>query len=366
MTTRERRGTGERPLVSVVTPSYNQAAFLETALESVLGQDYPEVELIVVDGGSTDGSVEIIRGYRDRLAHWESSPDRGQADAINKGFARARGEIVAWLNSDDAYLPGTISAAVEAFREHPRAGMVYGDGLHVDGDLNLLERRRYPQVDALDLLCFETILQPAVFMRRGALDEVGPLDERYDLILDHELWLRMTLAYEAVHVPRFWAVERTHGDAKTIARAASFVDEAEEMLARSAERPELDDLFARHRGRIRAGFHVFAVRRLIDAGAFREASGHVWRAARYHPPTLLRYWYKAVQAFGSAAGLSAAFTAYRSVRRRSAGAGSRVRPAVLPPGSVDRDDRPAAGRGERGRTGAGDVHQREHRADDGF
>ena len=107
------------PLISIITPSFNQAAFLEETLLSVLGQDYPAIEYIVIDGGSTDGSVAILERYADQLAYWVSEPDAGQADAINKGFAKATGKYVAWLNSDDVYLPGAVATAVAALEEKP-------------------------------------------------------------------------------------------------------------------------------------------------------------------------------------------------------------------------------------------------------
>src|SRR5437870_3334626 len=114
----------EYPLVSIVTPSYNQAAYVEETIQSVLSQDYPRIEYLVIDGGSTDGSVEIIRRYKDQLAYWVSEPDAGQADAINKGAARAHGDLITWLNSDDLLLPGALEMAVEAHFRQPEALLV--------------------------------------------------------------------------------------------------------------------------------------------------------------------------------------------------------------------------------------------------
>ncbi|MFP3854639.1 MAG: glycosyltransferase family 2 protein [Anaerolineales bacterium] len=304
------------PLVSIITPSYNQAQFLETTLRSVLEQDYPHIEYIVIDGGSTDGSVEILERYSDQLAYWESESDRGQADAINKGFKRATGEIVAWLNSDDVYTMGAIQQAVEALESNPEAGMVYGDGLMVDEDLRLLDPHTYPPLSVVDLLSFEVLLQPAVFMRRHALEQVGYLNDDFNLILDHELWVRMASQFPIVHVPSFWALERTHGEAKTIALAGEFVTEAKQLLAWAQESDDLGETVQEHQNRILAGYHVFAARRLIDAEAFSVAVRHLGKAMQYHPPTLLRYWYKAVQAGFSALGLSEAFMTYRRLRRR--------------------------------------------------
>ncbi len=155
--------TPSLPRVSIVTPSFNQAAFLEETIQSVLSQDYPNLEYIIIDGGSTDGSVEIIEKYADRLAYWVSEKDAGQADGINKGLVRATGEVVAWLNSDDTYLggaietflPGSIRSAVAALQANPDCGLVYGDVLAVDAAGQKLNLARYDDWNLDDLLRFK-------------------------------------------------------------------------------------------------------------------------------------------------------------------------------------------------------------------
>ena len=285
-------------------------------MRSVLDQDYPSIEYIVMDGGSTDETPRIVESYRPRLAFYQSAPDRGQAHAINEGWSRATGEIVAWLNSDDVYLPGAVRQAVEALSQYPEAGGVYADGIMVDRDLALLDRHYYRPLSLLDLLSFEVILQPTVFLRRSALDQVGHLDPTYQLILDHELWIRLAAQFPLVHVRAFWALERTHGEAKTISQAGGFVQEAERLIASAAASPVLGPWVEGHRSRVYAGLDVFAARRLIDAGRYREAWRRIVSALRRHPPTVARYWYKAVQAGASAAGMAGVFEWYRRTRRR--------------------------------------------------
>jgi len=177
------------PLVSVVTPSYNQARFLEETIQSVLAQGYENLEYIIIDGGSTDGSLEIIRRYSNQLTWWVSEPDRGQTDAINKGFARARGEILAWLNSDDQYLPNAVSQASAYLQSHPEAGMVYGDADLVDQDGEFIGRFPARQIDYRDLRRGSVhIPQQASFFRADLWRQVGPLDPSFYFAMDYDLW----------------------------------------------------------------------------------------------------------------------------------------------------------------------------------
>ena len=229
------------PMVSIVTPSFNQVKFLRQAMESVLSQDYPHIEYLVVDGGSTDGSVDIIREYSSRLAWWVSEKDDGQADAINKGLRKARGEIVAWLNSDDFYLAHGISRMVQAFERNPQAGMIYGDLWSVGPKGELIKDVRFKNWGLKGLMCFRIIGQPAVFIRREALEKAGYLDVDYNVLLDHELWLRIAAGSKIQYQSGAVAAARYHSEAKNAALGTQFGVEAMKI----AEWLSKDERFAR-------------------------------------------------------------------------------------------------------------------------
>jgi glycosyltransferase involved in cell wall biosynthesis len=209
----------KQPLVSIITPSYNQARFLQDTIRSVLAQDYPNFEYLICDGGSTDGSVEIIREYAPHLAWWVSEPDQGQTDAINKGFAHARGDILAWLNSDDTYNPGAVSEAVQYLQAHPKAGMVYGDANFIDEQGRIIGKFNAQQTDYTRLMRGAVYIpQQAAFFGADLWQKVGPLDPSYYFAMDYDLWVRLAkLAPIHYHPGRIWANFRLHGDAKTIA-----------------------------------------------------------------------------------------------------------------------------------------------------
>jgi glycosyltransferase involved in cell wall biosynthesis len=274
-------------LVSIVTPSYNQAPFLEQTMQSVLEQDYPRLEYIVVDGGSTDSSVEVIKKYADRLAYWISEKDSGQGEAINKGFVRANGEILAWLNSDDYYMRNTISVAVSCFEQNPDVVMVYGDMLAVNGDGQTINVLKYKQLSMEDLLCFQIIGQPSVFFRRSALEKVGRLDPTFHFMLDHHLWIRLAQLGRILHVPQVWSAARYHPQAKNRARAAEFGREAFRVLEWAKKQPELAESVSKVKRRALASAHRYDSRYLLDGGQAASALGAWFRALFIHPPTAL-------------------------------------------------------------------------------
>jgi len=274
-------------LVSIITPSLNQSAFLRQAMLSVLEQDHDDTEYIVVDGGSMDGSVEIIKEYADRLAWWVSEQDSGQAAAINKGLAHAHGEIVAWLNSDDFYLPGAIAAAVRALAAHPSTVLVYANMQAVDEAGRMTNLLTYRQWTLEDLLCFNIIGQPAVFMRREAVLAVGGVDAALHALLDHQLWIKLALHGEILHVDATWAAARYHLGAKNWARAPEFGREAFQVLQWESQYSGLWPVFRRVERRARASAHRLNARYLVDGGQPWAALKAWGRAFGIDPPTAL-------------------------------------------------------------------------------
>lgn len=275
------------PLVSIITPSYNQAAYLEETLLSVLEQDYPNLEYIVVDGGSTDGSQEIIKKYQHRLAWWVSEADRGQADAINKGLAHAKGEIAAWLNSDDKYQPGAVSQAVSAFLAFPQAVMVYGNMLAIDARGQIFNALRYRQLTLDDLLCFEIIGQPAVFMHRETLNQVAGLDTSFHYMLDHQLWIKLAARGEIRHENQTWAAARYHPQAKNRAQAVQFGLEAFRILDWAHTQPELRPALGKNLRRAKASAQRVNARYLLDGGQPWKALKAWSKTLSIDPPTAL-------------------------------------------------------------------------------
>ena len=204
-----------KPLVTIVTPSYNQGEFIEETIESVLSQDYPYVEYIVMDGGSTDGTLDILKKYEGKLI-WQSGPDEGQADAINKGFQQAKGKIWAYINSDDMYLPGAIRRAVEYLEAHSDVAMVYGEGYHVRGDGVILERYYTEPFDFQRLaeICF--ICQPTAFYRAEAVRQIGFLNPSLRYCMDYDLWIRLAKLFCIGYVNQYLAKSRLHEVTKTL------------------------------------------------------------------------------------------------------------------------------------------------------
>jgi glycosyltransferase involved in cell wall biosynthesis len=217
--------------ISVVTPSYNQGRFIERTIRSVLEQQYPALEYWVFDGGSTDETLAVLRRYHDQL-RWTSEKDAGQADAVNKGIRASSGEIIGWLNSDDIYYPGALTAVAARFQAEPATDLIYGAANHIDADDRVINR--YPtepwNLDRFYETCF--LCQPAVFFRRSVVNRWGDLDDTLQYSMDYEYWLRLALAGArfSFYDNKILAGSRLHSDTKTLGERTECHAEINDML----------------------------------------------------------------------------------------------------------------------------------------
>jgi len=225
------------PLVTIVTPSFNQGRFIRATIESVLSQDYANIDYIIMDGGSTDSTADVVAEYADRLT-WVSEKDRGQSHAINKGFGVARGEIVAWINSDDILLPGAVSRAVAEFAKDPELGAVYGEGylMNEAGEFT----GRFPHTVPFDLWRLvhvsDYILQQTVFFRKAVFDDVGFIDEGLNWGMDWDILIRIGKRFEIRYIPEFMGALREYGEAKTFSGGHRRFMELVEIVRRHTDR----------------------------------------------------------------------------------------------------------------------------------
>jgi glycosyltransferase involved in cell wall biosynthesis len=206
----------EFPRISIVTPSFNQAQFLERTILSVLNQNYPNLEYIIIDGGSTDGSLEIIKRYEPWLAYWVSEEDAGQSDALNKGFARATGDIVGWQNSDDIYLPGAFHEAAEVFRKSPGVEVVFANRLDIDQDDHVIGEGRFTPFSLVSHFYEGMMLSnQSAFWRKDLFSKIGMFDPTLQVAMDYEFFLRAAVkGARFMHVRRYWGASRRHGSSK--------------------------------------------------------------------------------------------------------------------------------------------------------
>jgi glycosyltransferase involved in cell wall biosynthesis len=216
---KSRRGSlATRPLVAVLTPSYDQGRWLADNLRSVAAQSYPSIEHVVMDGGSTDGSLEALASASPAVV-WESGPDKGQSDAINKAFSRSTGEIIGWLNSDDAYFSrDVVEEAVRVFEDHPDVGVVYGHAALVNADGMLLHVIWTPSFARTLLRAYNLICQPTVFIRRSVIARPYLVDPEFDYCMDWELWLHLAERTRFHRLDRIVAIDRHHLQRKSLTR----------------------------------------------------------------------------------------------------------------------------------------------------
>lgn len=265
------------PLVSIVTPSYNQGRFIRETIESVLTQDYPNVEYWVIDGGSTDGTVSILKEYEhDPRFHWISEKDKGQSDAINKGWSRCRGKIVAWINSDDIYFPHAFRSQIDYLQRNPGVNIVYGDCMYTNQQGIRIRNAYGRPFHFLELLRFTIPYQPTVFLTRKAILCGGPLDVSFHYSMDSEYWLRLhkqglCFGYN----PSLIAAYRLHDSSKTVA----------DMLKLHADHKRLIELYAppEHHSRLLSDLYLQVAMHLVEMGRIRESFQYVTHALTIRP-----------------------------------------------------------------------------------
>lgn len=258
------------PLFSIVTPSFNQGRFIQETIESVLSQDYPNIEHWVIDGGSSDETLEILREYEnDPRFHWISEPDEGQSDAINKGLSRCRGEIFAWLNSDDVYAEGALRKAAAIWQELDHPVLLYGLAKDIDGQSKELNYTSalLPDMTLKHLLYYGkyTLAQPAVFAPTAYVREVGGVDPALHFTMDLDLWIALAERLPLYYIPDLLAYCRIHPEAKSLAQAADFIDEARGILLDAAQRGLMTEKQARARASIYAA-RIYLMPDYQDAG----------------------------------------------------------------------------------------------------
>jgi glycosyltransferase involved in cell wall biosynthesis len=290
MSTTANHDQDKLPLVSVVTPTYNQADFLRDTLESVLAQDYRHIEHQVIDDGSTDATPQILSEYADRIAV-ERHANRGQTPTINKGWERAQGDILTWLNSDDTFLPGAVTKAVEYFRQHPEVAIVFGDTLFTETDGTPIERSKTRgEFDYREfvLQCENPIAQPSAFIRRAVIEDIGLLDPAFYYFMDWDFWLRAGIRHRIAYIPELFSTYRLHKDSKTVAEANKAAPELEYMYRKFFARPDLpEDIRALER---RAMVNMFFTSGgyYLEGGNSKAATRMAFKALRAYPSSIHR------------------------------------------------------------------------------
>jgi len=272
------------PLFSIITPSLNQCAYISHTIESVLAQREVRVEFRVLDGGSADGTRELLRGYGDRL-DWVSEPDGGQSAAINRGWREAQGEIVTYLNSDDVLLPGALRRVADFFEQHPEVEAVYGDCDYVDerGAVSGPYPTRPYDYARLVREAVNYIPQPATFFRRRVLASEGYLDESLQYLMDFDYWLRLGVRHTVVYLPERLAALRLHADAKSLHAVGGFAPEYIRIYQKLFARTDLPEHLCALQTEAQRNCHYQAAYCAFWARDFAAARRYALQAWRYAP-----------------------------------------------------------------------------------
>ena len=273
------------PLVSIITPAYNRASYLDETIQSVLNQDYPRIEYIVLDDGSTDNTKEVLEKYTGQII-WETHPNMGETRTVNKGWSMAQGDIVAVVNSDDPLLPGAVSAAVAFMQAHPDILVAYPDWNMIGSGSELREHIQVPDYDYLYMLRrHHCIVGPGAFIRRRAFELTEMRDPEFRYVADFEYWLRLGLYGKFERIPKTLATFRVHPDSASVAqKSAAMADEHIRLMRKLYSLPDLSPEVRRVRAEAFSWAHCVAA---VTAGSARSAAlKHYVKSLSYHPATL--------------------------------------------------------------------------------
>lgn len=279
------------PKVSVITPAYNQGIFLRDTIESVLSQDYPNIELLVLNDGSTDNTEEILKEYTGRI-RWETQKNMGQTATINKGWRNTSGEIITWLNSDDTYLPGAVKAGVEYLLAHPETGIVFADSVFTEADGTHLERTRpLPPFDYTRFVssCENPISQPSSFIRRSVMEKAGELDPSYYYFMDWDFWLRAGLYCKIDYIPELWSTYRLHAESKTVAQSKKAAPELRYMYEKYFSRKDLPEQIKRNRKKAMMNMYFTSGGYFLQGGDKSSASKMAGKALAVNPAAVFSF-----------------------------------------------------------------------------
>lgn len=278
----------ELPLVSIITPTYNQADFLRETIESIITQDYPRIEYLVIDDGSTDATREVLAEYEGRV-RFESRENRGQTPTINEGWQRLTGDIMTWINSDDLLLPGAVTTAVDYLNEHPDVGIVFGDTMFTQADGTDIERSKpREQFDYREfvLKCENPIAQPSAFIRRSVVNDVGLLDPFFYYFMDWDFWLRAGVRHKIEYFPELLSTYRLHPDSKTVAQAAKAAPELKYLYDKFFARDDLPAWLRAIEKRAKVNMLFTSGGYYLEGGQPKLAARVAWEALRAYPAAL--------------------------------------------------------------------------------
>ncbi|HSA37677.1 MAG TPA: glycosyltransferase family 2 protein [Methanoregula sp.] len=271
------------PLVSIITPSFNKGPYIEETIQSIRNQGYTNTEHIIIDGGSTDETLAILKKYNGQVS-WISEPDRGQSDAINKGWKIARGEIIAYLNADDTYTPDAVGIAVTYLNEHPDIGVVYGDGILTDETGKVLCPYHAGEFSMRELIyCRDNILQPAVFLRKAVYDRIGGIDEDLHLAMDLDYWIRAGLQFRIAYIPVPLATAKIYRDAKSVLLMHNYIRDYEVILKKVFSDPHLPPQLASEKNAVYTYVYTKGGLDYIHLGMTRDGLGYIWKAFWMNP-----------------------------------------------------------------------------------